>query len=109
MRNNGNLLATPPVPDPTHDRNAWVHFRMGDYTAATILIDNDVVLPYSRLDRRLHESKIKLALTSVCANGSLGFVATRQWHVVHDPTLAKARLAGEDKAIGKLTLEAILP
>jgi phosphoesterase family protein len=43
--NNGHLLTVPPIPDPTHDRNAWVHFKMGDYAAATVQIDNDVVLP----------------------------------------------------------------
>jgi hypothetical protein len=43
---NDNLLTVPPVPDPPHDRNAWVHFKMGDYTAATVQIDNDVVLPF---------------------------------------------------------------
>jgi phospholipase C len=46
IQNNGNLLAAPPIPDPTHDRNAWVHYKMGDYTAATVQIDNDAVLPY---------------------------------------------------------------
>jgi phospholipase C len=46
IRNNGNLLAAPPIPDPPHDRNAWVHYKMGDYTAATVQVDNDAVIPY---------------------------------------------------------------
>ena len=46
IQNNGNLLAAPPTPDPTHDRNAWVHYKMGDYSAATVQIDNDLVIPY---------------------------------------------------------------
>lgn len=24
IQNKGDLLAEPPIPDPTHDRNAWV-------------------------------------------------------------------------------------
>lgn len=46
IKNNGGLLSSPPIPDPPHDRNAWVHFKMGDFTAATVQIDNDVVLPF---------------------------------------------------------------
>jgi Phosphoesterase family len=46
IQNRGSLLSTPPIPDPSHDRNAWVHFKIGDYTAATVQIDNDVVLPF---------------------------------------------------------------
>ena len=46
VQDRGNLLAAPPIPDPPHDRNAWVHYKMGDYTAATVQIDNDVVIPY---------------------------------------------------------------
>ena len=46
IQNRGNLLKTPPTPDPTHDRNAWVHYKMGDYTPATVQIDNDAVLPF---------------------------------------------------------------
>ena len=30
VQNNGNLLTAPLIPDPTHDRNAWVHYQMGD-------------------------------------------------------------------------------
>jgi len=44
--NRGHLLKTPPIPDPPHDRNAWVHYKMGDYTPATVQIDNDSVIPY---------------------------------------------------------------
>jgi len=46
IENRGRLRTAPPMPDPKHDRDAWVHFKMGDYTAATVQIDNDVVIPY---------------------------------------------------------------
>jgi hypothetical protein len=46
IENRGHLRLSPPIPDPPHDRNAWVHFKMGDYPAATVQIDNDVVIPY---------------------------------------------------------------
>jgi hypothetical protein len=49
IQNRGNLLATPPLPDPPHDRDAWVHYRMGDYPATTLQIDNDTLLGFSRL------------------------------------------------------------
>jgi hypothetical protein len=42
----GRLVTTAPIPDPPHDRNAWVHYKMGDYTPPTVQIDNDVVIPY---------------------------------------------------------------
>jgi hypothetical protein len=44
--NRGNLLAAPPAHDQPHDRSAWVHFRMGDYPALAVQIDNDAVIPY---------------------------------------------------------------
>jgi hypothetical protein len=44
--NRGGLLPSPPDHDQPHDRNAWVHYRMGDYPAATAQVDNDVVIPY---------------------------------------------------------------
>jgi len=46
IRNGGNLLVDPPIPDPLHDRNAWVHYKMGDYAPPDVQIDNDVVLPF---------------------------------------------------------------
>jgi len=46
VRNSGTLLTAPPTPDPTHDRNAWVHYQMGDYQPTTLQIDNDTVLPF---------------------------------------------------------------
>jgi hypothetical protein len=46
IQNRGNLLSAPPLPDPTHDRNAWVHYKMGDYAPTTLQIDNDTILPY---------------------------------------------------------------
>ena len=33
VANNGDLLAAPPNFDQPHDRNAWVHYAMGDYPA----------------------------------------------------------------------------
>ena len=46
VRNNGGLLAAPPQHDQPHDRSAWVHYRMGDYPALPVQIDNDAVIPY---------------------------------------------------------------
>ncbi len=44
--NRGSLLAQPPIPDPQHDRSAWVHYKMGDYSPPDEQIDNDSVLPF---------------------------------------------------------------
>jgi hypothetical protein len=46
VRNDGNLLAAPPDHDQPHDRSAWVHYKMGDYPALAVQIDNDTVIPY---------------------------------------------------------------
>jgi hypothetical protein len=46
VRQNGPLLAAPPEFDQPHDRNAWVHARMGDYTAVGLSIDNDALTPF---------------------------------------------------------------
>lgn len=46
VANHGNLLSAPPNFDQPHDRNAWVHFAMGDYPALAAQIDNDTVIPY---------------------------------------------------------------
>lgn len=46
IQNRGNLLTSPPLPDPVHDRNAWVHYKMGDYAPTLLQIDNDTLLPY---------------------------------------------------------------
>ena len=40
------LLSAPPNFDQPHDRNAWVHYAMGDYQAVAAQIDNDVVIPF---------------------------------------------------------------
>ena len=40
------LLAAPPNFDQPHDRNAWVHYAIGDYPAVAAQIDNDVVIPF---------------------------------------------------------------
>ena len=42
----GTLLTVPPAFDQPHDRNAWVHYAMGDYPAVRLSIDNDTVIPY---------------------------------------------------------------
>jgi hypothetical protein len=46
VANNGALLAAPPNHDQPHDRNSWVHYRMGDYPALVAQIDNDTVIPF---------------------------------------------------------------
>jgi hypothetical protein len=46
IQNRGKLLRTPPLPDPQHDRDAWVHYKMGDYAPTLLQIDNDAILPY---------------------------------------------------------------
>ncbi len=46
VANHGNLLAAPPNFDQPHDRNAWVHYSMGDYPALAVQVDNDTVIPF---------------------------------------------------------------
>ncbi len=46
IQDRGNLLRVPPTPDPTHDRNAWVHYKMGNYAPTSLQIDNDAILPF---------------------------------------------------------------
>ncbi|MGO4102594.1 alkaline phosphatase family protein [Leifsonia sp. YAF41] len=46
VADHGNLLAMPPNFDQPHDRNAWVHYAMGDYLAVAAQIDNDSVIPF---------------------------------------------------------------
>jgi Phospholipase C len=46
VANNGTLLTAAPNFDQPHDRNAWVHYRMGDYPAEIAQIDNDTVIPF---------------------------------------------------------------
>ena len=43
---NGHLMAAPPDYDQPHDRSAWVHYKMGDYPAVSLSLDNDTVIPY---------------------------------------------------------------
>jgi hypothetical protein len=40
------LLESPPLFDQPHDRNAWVHYKMGDYPAVALQINNDTVIPF---------------------------------------------------------------
>ncbi len=42
----GALLDQPPDHDQPHDRNAWVHYAMGDYPAVAQSVDNDAIIPY---------------------------------------------------------------
>jgi hypothetical protein len=42
----GTLLETAPDYDQPHDRNAWVHYSMGDYPAVQLSLNNDTVIPY---------------------------------------------------------------
>jgi hypothetical protein len=46
VANHGGLLAAPPNFDQPHDRNAWVHYAMGDYPALAVQVDNDSVIPF---------------------------------------------------------------
>jgi hypothetical protein len=46
VANNGNLLSAAPNFDQPHDRNAWVHYAMGDYPALAAQVDNDTVIPF---------------------------------------------------------------
>ena len=46
VANRGHLLAAPPNFDQPHDRNAWVHYAMGDYPALNVQVDNDTVIPF---------------------------------------------------------------
>ena len=46
VANSGTLLSAPPNFDQPHDRNAWVHYAMGDYPAQRVQLDNDTVIPY---------------------------------------------------------------
>jgi Phosphoesterase family len=46
IQNRGSLLAAAPLPDPQHDRDAWVHYKMGDYVPSMLQIDNERLLPF---------------------------------------------------------------
>jgi hypothetical protein len=46
VENRGGLLHAPPNYDQPHDRNSWVHYRMGDYPALAAQVDNDAVIPF---------------------------------------------------------------
>jgi hypothetical protein len=46
VKNDGALLAQPPNFDQPHDRNAWVHYKMGDYPALPAQIDTDSVIAF---------------------------------------------------------------
>ncbi|HEY5051461.1 MAG TPA: alkaline phosphatase family protein, partial [Acidothermaceae bacterium] len=46
VADNGSLLDAPPNFDQPHDRDAWVHYAMGDYPALVAQIDNDTVIPF---------------------------------------------------------------
>src|SRR6266446_3932643 len=44
--NLGHLLPDAPDFDQPHDRNSWVHYKMGDYPAARLQVDNERVIPF---------------------------------------------------------------
>ncbi|HEY6794512.1 MAG TPA: alkaline phosphatase family protein, partial [Kineosporiaceae bacterium] len=46
VKDDGTLLAAPPDFDQPHDRNAWVHYAMGDYPALPVQVDTDAVIPF---------------------------------------------------------------
>ena len=46
VANNGKLLTAAPNFDQPHDRNAWVHYAMGDYPAEVAQLDNDLLIPF---------------------------------------------------------------
>jgi hypothetical protein len=46
VRNDQPLLGAPPNFDQPHDRNAWVHYAMGDYPALDVQVDTDAVIPF---------------------------------------------------------------
>ncbi|WP_308468191.1 alkaline phosphatase family protein [Rathayibacter soli] len=46
VADHGTLLTAPPDFDQPHDRNAWVHYAMGDYPAVADQLDNDSVIPF---------------------------------------------------------------
>src|SRR6266851_7483226 len=46
VENRGGLVKQAPNHDQPHDRNSWVHFKMGDYSGEVAQIDNDVFIPY---------------------------------------------------------------
>lgn len=46
VRRGDALLKVPPDFDQPHDRSAWVHYKMGDYPAVDLQIDNDLLIPF---------------------------------------------------------------
>jgi len=46
IQQGGKLLSVAPNFDQPHDRNAWVHYKMGDYPAMPLQIDNDALIPF---------------------------------------------------------------
>jgi hypothetical protein len=42
----GTPLTAAPDHDQPHDRNAWVHYRMGTYPAVDVQVETDVVIPF---------------------------------------------------------------
>ena len=53
VRPNGPLRAVAPTFDQPHDRNAWVHYAIGDYPAVPISIDDTTLVPlYSWLAKQ---------------------------------------------------------
>ncbi|MFN8110382.1 MAG: alkaline phosphatase family protein [Thermoleophilia bacterium] len=46
VADHGGLLSAAPDFDQPHDRDSWVHYRMGDYAAPALQVNNDAVIPY---------------------------------------------------------------
>lgn len=46
VQRGATLSTAPSVQDPTHDRNAWVHYKMGDYKPPSAQLNNDQVVPF---------------------------------------------------------------
>jgi hypothetical protein len=68
----GGLLQAPPNFDQPHDRNAWVHYAMGDYPALDVQVDNDVVIPfYSWLAKQFTFCDHHFALGSNSTSGHM--------------------------------------
>src|SRR5437667_387733 len=74
----GNLLPNAPDFDQPHDRNAWVHYKMGDYPAARLQVDTERVIPfYSWLAKQLHRATATQGRPEVRTEGARPHLAAR--------------------------------
>src|SRR5450631_4227715 len=73
VADNGSLLKAPPNFDQPHNRDAWVHYAMGDYPALVAQIDNDTVIPfYSWLAKQFVFADHHFGLGSNSTPGHIG-------------------------------------